>query len=55
MRWNHIVLIVLGIWLLISPWVLGYSALNLPSWNSVLIGVLTIIFALWNVSSTKEY
>lgn len=54
MKWNNVVLIVLGVWLIISPWLLGYSALNLPSWNSILMGVLVIIFSLWTVSSPKQ-
>ena len=54
MKWNHIVLVILGVWLIVSPWVLAYSALNLPSWNNILMGTLVIVFTLWNVSTIKE-
>lgn len=50
MRWNHWTLVGLGGWLLISPWVLGYSAWNLVLWNSVLVGVFVVVFALANLS-----
>ncbi|MCL4399794.1 SPW repeat protein [Patescibacteria group bacterium] len=53
MRWNFVILIVIGVWLIISPWVLGYSALNLPSWNNLLMGALVVIFSLWNISAPK--
>ncbi len=51
MKWNQVVLIVLGAWLIISPWILGFSDLNLPSWNNALIGTLVIVFTLWNISA----
>jgi len=53
MRWNHWVLIGLGTWLLLSPWILGFSELNLPVWNVIFAGSLVIIFSLWE-SSPKE-
>ncbi len=53
MRWNHWTLVVLGLWLILSPWILGFSALNLAAWNSVLIGVLVVIFSLWNSSEPQ--
>jgi len=53
MKWTSIVLIVLGIWLLLSPWVLGFSSLNLPAWNNAVFGILIILFTLWNSSISK--
>jgi hypothetical protein len=38
--------ILLGIWLIISPWVFGYvSAGPAPMWNSVVVGALVLILA----------
>ena len=38
--------ILLGIWLIISPWVFGYvSAGPAPMWNSVVVGALVVILA----------
>lgn len=34
---------------MISPWVMGFSAINLAAWNNVVIGALVIIFSLWNL------
>jgi hypothetical protein len=37
---------LLGIWLLVSPWVFGYHAAGwAAAWNSVIIGALIAIFA----------
>lgn len=53
MKWNHWTLIGLGSWALLSPWILGFSDINLAVWNSVLIGALIILFALWDFSSKQ--
>jgi len=37
--------IILGIWLIISPWVLGYSGLSWPLWNNVACGILIALLA----------
>jgi hypothetical protein len=47
MKWTNITLIVLGVEMIISPWLLGFSELNLPTWNNLIIGVLVIVFSLW--------
>ncbi len=49
-KWNHWVVFGLGCWLLVSPWLLGFSGFNLVVWNNLLIGALTVIFILWNFS-----
>jgi len=50
MHWNHWVVFGLGVWLFVSSWVLGFSDLNLAHWNNLMVGVLTVIFILWNFS-----
>ncbi len=54
MRWNYWVIIGLAVWLLISPWVLGFSAYNLALWNNMLIGGFIIIIALWDFVPPEE-
>jgi SPW repeat len=41
--WQEGTNIVLGAWLLVSPWVLGFRANASLMWSAVLIGVLVII------------
>ena len=54
MRWNHWALLGLGAWLIVSPWVLGFSDLNLVVWNVVAAGCLTVMLVLWNLSSPQR-
>jgi hypothetical protein len=53
MKWNSWVIVALGVWLVLAPWILGFSAFNLAAWNSVLMGVLAIIFSFWNLSEPQ--
>ncbi|HXF44190.1 MAG TPA: SPW repeat protein [Candidatus Paceibacterota bacterium] len=54
MRWFHWVIAALGLWIFVSPWILGYSGINLMLWNNLLAGGLIFIFALWNFTPPEE-
>jgi len=45
--------VVLGIWLVIAPFVLNYRDNPSPRWNDVILGILVIIFA-WSGSSAPQ-
>ncbi|HZZ99712.1 MAG TPA: SPW repeat protein [Candidatus Paceibacterota bacterium] len=42
LRWVNI---LLGIWLLFAPFVLGYASYGAAFWNDIIFGVLVIIFS----------
>lgn len=45
---------VIGIWLIVSPWILGFSGISLVKWDSVFIGlILTLVFG-WEIFGEKE-
>ncbi|HDY73047.1 MAG TPA: hypothetical protein ENH86_00535 [Candidatus Jorgensenbacteria bacterium] len=54
MRWNYWVLIGLGLWSILSPWILGFSSLNLVTWNSITVGSLVVVFVLWNLAPPEN-
>lgn len=45
--WEEATNVLLGIWLMVSPWVLDFSAHTAASASTMLIGLLVTIFALW--------
>jgi hypothetical protein len=46
-RWQDWVTLVLGIWLFISPWALGfYAAMPAASWSFFIVGAAFVVFAL---------
>jgi SPW repeat len=51
--WKEWIDLVLGAWLVVSPWLVGFSAVNALMWNAVLIGAFIIVCA-WCALSDKQ-
>ena len=54
MAWEEWVNVVLGVWLVISPWVLGFSSLATAMWNAVIVGIVVAVLALWALGTDKD-
>ncbi len=50
-RWIDI---AIGAWLIISPWVLGFSDSFLVKWSSVLCGIVLVVMNAWILSERRE-
>ena len=42
-----------GLWELLSPFILGYSAMTVAMWNAIIFGVILIITGLWAALTTE--
>ncbi len=40
---------VLGVWLVVAPWILQFSAAAAATWNHVIVGLLVVAFAAWEL------
>jgi hypothetical protein len=47
-RW---IIIAVGVWLIISPWILGFSDEVLVKWSSVLCGIILVVMNVWVLSA----
>ncbi len=45
---------VLGAWLVIAPWVLGFGSLAAAAWNSVIVGLLVLALAAWELWDVRQ-
>jgi hypothetical protein len=57
-HWQDGVNVILGLWMVISPWVLAYQAQTRPMWNSIVLGVLiagVAVYALFQVFAWEEW
>ena len=54
MAWEEWVNVAFGVWLLISPWVLGFSGLAMATSNAVIIGIAVAALALWTLGTDKD-
>jgi hypothetical protein len=50
-RWMNI---VIGAWLIVSPWVLGFSDNVLIKWSSVLCGIILVAVNAWALSEKNK-
>ncbi|WP_074011149.1 SPW repeat protein [Numidum massiliense] len=44
---------LIGIWLMISPWIYDFSSKTGGMWNNVIFGAIVLILAIWSGSCTK--
>jgi SPW repeat len=54
-RWKDAANFVLGIWLIVSPWVLGYGAETTAAWNAHVVGVVIAVAALAALIAFHEW
>lgn len=45
-NWQDIVCLMLGLWLIVSPWALGFTALQFATWNAVIFGLVIVLMTL---------
>lgn len=52
--WEEWTNIVLGGWLLVSPWILGFSSVTALMWNAVIVGAIVVVLAGWAIGTASE-
>lgn len=45
-NWQDGLSLILGVWLVASPWVLGFAMLQGATWNAVIFGLIVALMAL---------
>lgn len=53
--WEEWTETALGVWLVISPWALGFSALQNATISAVASGIVVAVLALWVLATDKDY
>ncbi len=53
--WEEWVNLILGIWLIISPWVVGFSNMAAPTWDSVIVGLIVALVNLWGIVQVQRH
>lgn len=53
--WEEMINTLLGVWLVLSPYVLGFAAQTMIAVHTVVVGVLVTVFAVWAMFSDKEF
>ena len=45
-QWRDVANLILGLWLVISPWALSYMMETIPTWNAIIVGVVIAVAAI---------
>lgn len=48
-RWMSWVNLVLGLWIIASPWIFTASDLSTVLWNDLIVGILITVLAIWSL------
>jgi len=46
--------LVLGVWLFISPWVLGFATITSAAWTAWIIGILFVVVNGWTLIQSRS-
>ncbi len=39
--------LVIGLWIMVSPWLLGFSSIGIMKWSNVLCGLVLVLMNAW--------
>ena len=53
-EWQNWLTGILGLWLVIAPWVLGFGTMKAAVWDHVIVGVLVVVLAAWEVWAVRH-
>lgn len=53
-EWEEWLNAIVGVWLVISPWLLGFAGLAAAMWSAVILGALIIIASAWKAIDTHR-
>ncbi|HWD23440.1 MAG TPA: SPW repeat protein [Burkholderiales bacterium] len=57
-HWQDPVNLVIGLWMIASPWLLAFQAETRPTWNAVILGVViaaVALYAMFRVFAWQEW
>ena len=54
-RWQDWVNLVLGLWLVVSPWILAFSHNGAALWNALIVGAIFVVLSLLALSDAKPW
>lgn len=53
-EWEEWLDIVVGAWLVVSPWILGFSGVPNLLWNALLCGGVIIVMSVWTAMDARN-
>lgn len=54
-NWQDVICLILGLWLIASPWVLGFTAIQFAMWNAVVFGAVIVVMTLAELARFHDW
>jgi hypothetical protein len=54
MQWLLWLVTLLGLWLIIAPFTLGYTATGAAMWNEIIVGIVVALCAGWAAWTSRS-
>jgi hypothetical protein len=51
--WQEYICMILGAWIFVAPWALGFTPLGRASWDHWIVGALIFLISLWSLSNAR--
>jgi len=45
---------VIGVWLIIAPFILAYTGVTAAMWNDIIVGIIVVVLGAWAALTAKE-
>jgi hypothetical protein len=52
--WAVVVNLLVGVWVVASPWILRLAEQRVVLWNELLVGIAVVVLALWELRTDPE-
>ena len=52
--WEEVINLLIGIWMIISPWVLSFSGTRSAETNAVIVGIIAIVLSVWAMALARH-
>ena len=46
--------LVVGAWLFVAPWILGFAAIRAAAWTAWTVGILVVVLAEWKLQESRS-
>jgi hypothetical protein len=54
-RWQDVISFLLGVWLFVSPWILGYANTGMPATLAWLLGIIVVVLAALAILASQRW
>ncbi|MCA0272197.1 MAG: SPW repeat protein [Proteobacteria bacterium] len=54
-NWQDVVCLILGLWLIVSPWALGFTGIESAMWNAVILGIVIVVMTLMELVEFHDW